>query len=76
MAPVSGTQPAASADDEEYAVPVIHTRVPASVRDGAFWACVGIALAEVIDPPVATLIVIGFLVAGRRRRSATAGQGG
>jgi hypothetical protein len=56
---------------EDYEVPILHSRIPASVGSGAFWAFVGIALAEVVDPPVATLIAIGFLVAGRRRRAAS-----
>lgn len=60
----------------DYVVPVIHARVPASVGDGAFWAFVGVALAGVVDPPVAALTVGGFLVVRRRRRGrATGGSG-
>ncbi len=58
-------------DTTEFVIPVVHSRVPATVGSGAFWAFVGIALAEVIDPPVAAVIAVGFLIAGRRKRAKT-----
>jgi hypothetical protein len=69
----ASSRPAPLAQAADYVVPVIHVRVPASVGHGAFWALAGVALAGVVDPPVAALITVGFLVARGRttgRRSA------
>ena len=64
--PTGNTSPAPLAQAADYVVPVLHVRVPASVGHGAFWALAGVALAGVIDPPVAALVTVGFLVARRR----------
>ncbi len=62
------TRTASSGRRSDYMIPVIHAKVPASVGDGAFWALVGVALAGVVDPPLAAFAAAGFLVARRRRR--------
>ncbi|MDQ2728715.1 MAG: hypothetical protein M3Y91_12840 [Actinomycetota bacterium] len=59
---------ASSGRRSDYVVPVIHAKVPASVGDGVFWAFVGVALAGVVDPPLAAFAAVGFLVARRRRQ--------
>jgi len=59
---------APSGRGSDYVIPVIHAKVPASVGDGVFWAFVGVALAGVVDPPIAAFAAAGFLVARRRRQ--------
>ncbi|MDQ6840656.1 MAG: hypothetical protein M3256_26145 [Actinomycetota bacterium] len=63
----ANTRGAPSAQSHDYVVPIIHTKVPAPVADGAFWALAGVALAGVIDPPLAALVAATFLIARRRR---------
>ena len=53
--------------DAGYIVPVLHTRVPASVVNTGFWAgLAGSAALGVIDPPLAVLLGAGVLVARHR----------
>jgi hypothetical protein len=54
-------------DDGGYVVPLVHTRVPASVVNTGFWAgLAGSAALGVIDPPLAVLVGAGVLVARHR----------
>lgn len=57
-----------SGDGRSYALPFIHTHIPAPVVDGGFWAAlVGATVLGAVEAPLALLVGAGVVIARHRQ---------